>query len=81
MLVAQHWFVLVKYVSKGTYIVLELLLEIMFEWVIISNFEYFVSQHWTLYLSASVMLFAHWQYLLAAGLSLISPPPLYKKDN
>jgi len=75
ILVTQHWFVLLKYVNKPAYIIVQLLLEIWFEWTVISNFEYYILEHWTVYLCAAVMLVAHWEYILSAGLSLIRDVP------
>lgn len=70
VLVMQHWFVLLRYVNKWVYSILELLLEVWFEWVVISDFEYIRSLHWTAAQAAAVMLTAHWLYLLAAVIEL-----------
>lgn len=47
LLLMQHWFVLVSHVSPTVYIILELTLELWFEWTIISEFQHLASNHWT----------------------------------
>ena len=72
VLVIQHWFVLLKYVDEKAYFAIELILEVWFEWSIISQYETYVyTQHWTAPLAAGVMLISHWMYLLAAGIRLV----------
>lgn len=79
-LVVQHWFVLVKYSSHITYVAIELLLEIYFESVVLSNFELFYEQDWIVRHCAATMLFAHWCYLIACGLSLLLTEPNGKEE-
>jgi len=71
ILLMQHWFVLTRYVNSTLYIVSELILEALFEWIVLSNFQYLVANHWTASLAAGVMLVAHWEYLAAAGFSML----------
>lgn len=66
ILVMQHWFVLLRYGNKMLYTVIELSLEVFFEWTVISEFEYFQSMHWVAPMAAASMLVAHWLYLIAA---------------
>ena len=73
VLVVQHWFVLLKYVHFKTYLAIELILELWFEWSIFSQYEtYMYAQHWTAPLAAGVMLVSHWMYLVAAGIRLVA---------
>jgi hypothetical protein len=100
LLLMQHWFVLVRHISNTLYIILELTLELWFEWTIISEFQNLASNHWTasckfpfllfvtshhscislsssvffFTVAAGVMLVAHWEYLLAAGIDLFFKP-------
>jgi hypothetical protein len=69
----QHWFVLLGDVMQlyPVYVVVQLGLEFWFEWLVISNYEYVLDEHWTLALTASTMLFAHWLYFIAAGLNIM----------
>jgi hypothetical protein len=69
----QHWFVLLADVRQlyPVYVVVQLGLEFWFEWLVISNYEFVLDAHWTLALTASTMLFAHWLYLIAAGLDIL----------
>lgn len=60
ILLMQHWFVLVKYINNTAYCVLEILLEVWFEWEVISNLEKYHAIHWTVELIACNMLAAHW---------------------
>ena len=66
----QHLFVLLKYWHQTLYICIEFLLEIWFEWTVLSNFELYGANHWTMELAALSMLVAHWIYLFAAGMTL-----------
>ena len=43
VLIMQHWFVLVKYANVPVYAVIELALEFWFEWIVISEFQYYRS--------------------------------------
>lgn len=70
VLLMQHWFVLLKYVNTLLYTVLELALEVWFEWIVISELEEIFANHWTAALAANCMLVAHWLYLSGATLDL-----------
>jgi hypothetical protein len=69
----QHWFVLLGDVRQlyPVYVVVQLGLEFWFEWLVISNYEYVLDEHWTLALTASTMIFAHWMYFIASGLNIL----------
>lgn len=69
-LVIQHWFVLLKYYNIWLYVVLEVIGEVWFEWSFLSSLENLHNLHWTGGVGSSTMLFAHWMYFLAGGLSL-----------
>ena len=70
-LVLQHSFVFLGDVYEPAYIALQLGLEIWFEWVVLSDFQYLISNHWTTAFAASTMLLAHWLYVIAAGMNLL----------
>ena len=72
ILCVQHLFVLYRHANKNIYILIEIVLEAWFEWSILSNYENIVRNHWTVVLATSVMLFAHWMYFAAGGLSLLN---------
>jgi len=73
VLVVQHWVVLLKYVNQRLYILVELVLEVWFEWSVLSQFETFVDEfHWIIPVAAGGMLFAHWLYMIAAGLGILA---------
>ena len=72
ILVVQHWFVLLRYHFKPLYILIELLLEIWFEWIIFSRLEKWVYEyHLVGPMAAGIMLMAHWMYFVAGGLALL----------
>ena len=71
VLLMQHWFALLHYVNPTLYMLIELLLEAFFEWNIFSNFHENVMTHWSLALTTTVMVSAHWMYLCAAFLELL----------
>jgi hypothetical protein len=73
ILVVQHWFVLLSYVNKWAYMVVELVLEAWFEWTVISDFWYLYEAHWTGALGTGIFLFAHWLYLAGAAAELFVP--------
>jgi len=68
ILLVQHWFVLLKYVNSLAYSVMELVLEVWFEWMIFSQFEYFYPNHWSAAVAGASMIVAHWMYIVAAGI-------------
>ena len=68
-LVVQHWVVSLKYAWKLGYVLVELALEVWWEFEVISNipnFHEFIEQFvlWS-------MLMAHWMYFLGGTLSLV----------
>merc|ERR1711879_1110019 len=70
-LIMQHWIALLKYKFRGVYIVLCLSLEATFEWAVFSGYEsYFYMHDFSCRWSVSMMLVAHWLYLLGAFLEL-----------
>jgi len=73
ILVMQHWFVLLRYGNKVLYTVIELSLEVFFEWTVLSEFEYLMAMHWCVPMAASTMLVAHWLYLVAAFVETVKP--------
>ena len=73
VLVMQHWFVLLRYVNTWLYAGIELLLEAYFEWNVLSDLQHIHTLHWTAGVSASVMLSAHWMYLIAICLEMLFP--------
>jgi len=75
ILCIQHVFVMLRYFHKNIYIIIQTVLEAWFEWSVLSNYESFLNNHWTIALAASVMLFAHWLYFAAAMLSLVGTSP------
>jgi len=76
----QHWFVLVKYRHLITYIAIELLLEVYFQWEVISNLGEFNTDFGIAITRvgrgcALTMLFAHWLYLIGAIIRLFRKKP------
>eukprot|EP00465_Bigelowiella_longifila_P012705 CAMPEP_0185277852 /NCGR_PEP_ID=MMETSP1359-20130426/59613_1 /TAXON_ID=552665 /ORGANISM="Bigelowiella longifila, Strain CCMP242" /LENGTH=751 /DNA_ID=CAMNT_0027872129 /DNA_START=122 /DNA_END=2377 /DNA_ORIENTATION=- len=76
ILVIQHWFVPMKYFNATMFTVIELLLEIWWQWEFFSNFEHFVRDRDIYYdafapAAAACMLFSHWLFLAAAALELL----------
>eukprot|EP00959_Pyramimonas_sp_CCMP1952_P277371 5798729-Pyramimonas_sp.AAC.2 len=71
-LVMQHWFAMVKYANRWVYVGIELVLEVVFEWSVFSNWENLYVLDWTCRHGALVMLCAHWLYLASAALALLA---------
>jgi len=72
ILVVQHWFVMLKYIHEPAYIVIECILEVWFEWSLISQLEVYVYHSaWLLPTAALGMLVAHWFYLSSGFIGLI----------
>jgi hypothetical protein len=67
----QHWFVLLNYGFSTLYVVVETILEVWFEWTVISSLEALHNDHWVAGIVATSMLFAHWLYFIAGGLKLV----------
>lgn len=66
LLVIQHWFALLKYLHDTSYVVIETILEVFFQWSVISQMEQLVYRHtWLAYTSACGMMVAHWLYFIA----------------
>jgi len=72
ILFMQHLFVLLRYVNRFSYIVITIVLEVWFEWAVISHFENLCANHTAAAIAGMTMLVAHWMYLLAGGLNLLS---------
>merc|ERR1712211_97222 len=53
------------------YIVVETILEVWFEWTVLSSLEALHNDHWVAGIVATSMLFAHWLYFIAGGLGLV----------
>ena len=76
VLVAQHWWIWIRYHDETVYTVLELALEVMFEWEVIAALEYYCPRYGYDRLArpaAMTMLFAHWLFLLASGCEILAP--------
>jgi len=71
MLVLQHCFVILSYSNKALFLAIEIVLEYYFQWSIISDFAEIYHLHWTAAWGSSVMVFAHWLYMLGAFLNTI----------
>jgi len=72
VLCVQHWFVLLRYFHKNLYILVEVILEVLFEWTVFSNFERYSSNHWTAAVAAAGMLLAHWMWFTSGTVVLVS---------
>lgn len=70
-LLMQHWFVLLKYNYKNSYIIIVSILEVWFEWASFSSLESYHKQHWVGGVICFSMLAAHWCYFGAGFISLI----------
>lgn len=81
VLCIQHWFVLLKHFHENLYITIEFVLEIWFEWTVLSNFEFYHSNHWTSEVAAIGMLVAHWLWLVAGGIGMFSRSKDSNKDH
>eukprot|EP00549_Striatella_unipunctata_P025994 CAMPEP_0118720086 /NCGR_PEP_ID=MMETSP0800-20121206/29900_1 /TAXON_ID=210618 ORGANISM="Striatella unipunctata, Strain CCMP2910" /NCGR_SAMPLE_ID=MMETSP0800 /ASSEMBLY_ACC=CAM_ASM_000638 /LENGTH=81 /DNA_ID=CAMNT_0006627657 /DNA_START=424 /DNA_END=669 /DNA_ORIENTATION=+ len=55
------------------YCIIELVLDVWFQWTILSAHQYLVSLHWVAAFASVGMLVSHWIYLVAAGLELFVP--------
>eukprot|EP00984_Skeletonema_dohrnii_P025530 scaffold14713_cov135-Skeletonema_dohrnii-CCMP3373.AAC.1 len=66
----QHWFVLLRYRYRYVYVVVEILLELWFEWTVLSSLEVVHKKHWVSGIVATSMLVSHWLYFIAGGLGL-----------
>ncbi|CAB9497867.1 expressed unknown protein [Seminavis robusta] len=75
ILAMQHWFTLLSPIHFASYVAVQILLEVAFEWVIFSELEYLAGNHWVAALSACTMVVAHWQYFLAGAIALTDRAP------
>jgi uncharacterized protein YjeT (DUF2065 family) len=66
----QHWVFFLRYVNKNTYVALEIILEMWFEWVTLSNLEGLFANHWTAALFGGTFLVSHWCFLVAGAIEL-----------
>lgn len=66
----QHWFVLLRYRYLHVYIAVEILLEVWFEWTVLSLLEEVHKEHWVAGIVAVSMLVSHWLYFIAGGLGV-----------
>lgn len=63
VLCAQHSIALLRYWYANTYIGIALALEIWFQWIVFSNIELYVLNHWVVVVAAIGVVFAHWMWL------------------
>ena len=62
----QHCCVLLKYLHEVPYIIIEAILEILFQWSVVSQMEPLVYLHpWLGYTAAYEMMVANWIYWIA----------------
>jgi hypothetical protein len=80
-LVVQHWFVLLKYVDMNLYYTLELCVEAVWEWVMLHNLTQYPCVSWNGRLVGWAMLSAHWLYLFAAAVKVLTPSRRLKKKT
>jgi len=71
ILCLQHSFSLIRYVSVSAHCLLELFLEVWFEWTVFSEFMALRSVHWGLALAAALMLLCHWMFLFSGAVELL----------
>ncbi|CAB9503476.1 expressed unknown protein [Seminavis robusta] len=82
VLIIQHWFVLLEPLNQQAYIAVECLLEVCFEWIVVSQFEvYAYKLHWTVPIAAAGMLISHWMYIGAGLLRFSSGSDILEKQN
>ena len=67
----RHWIVLLKYNYKTQYIVLEIILEFVFEWAAFSSLEKCYDISWIGGVIILSMVFAHWCYFGAGILNVL----------
>jgi hypothetical protein len=71
LLCAQHYFVLLGYWYRTAYIVIVLGLETFFQWILFSNLELYVSNHWTIAVGALAIIFAHRIWICTGTISML----------
>lgn len=69
-LLMQHWGILLKYNYNLAYVVIEVVLEVWFEWNAFSCIENLHELHWMGGVMVASMLFAHWCYFLSGAINL-----------
>ncbi len=79
ILCVQHGFTLLQYFHRTLYILILFILEVFFEWMVISNFELYAYNHWTAELAALTMLISHWIWFCTAATALICDMPSFNK--
>jgi hypothetical protein len=73
LLIVQQHFVLFKYHNMNADIAVEHLLEVLFELMVLSEYQHIRSNHWVGGLAAPTMLVTHWFFLIAAVLEMHLP--------
>jgi hypothetical protein len=74
ILVAQQWFVPLKYVTHTGYNAVQFVLEVAFEWEVIAALPKMVPKNGvdaTVRVCVIIMLVAHWMYLAAACIDIV----------
>ena len=75
-------FVLIKYTNNLAYVVIELIIEVYFEWTIFASYEaFYIQECWLCRQTAAVMLLAHWLFLIAAAFTLTEKPEESRDDG
>ena len=78
----QHWFPLVGYANTNLYAVIQISLEVYFEWSVFSYMDHFYNYHGlALAIVPGVLVVAHWFYLAAAVIELIAPELVEDEDE
>ena len=78
----QHWFPLVAYANTNLYAVIQISLEVYFEWSVFSYMDHFYNYHGlALAIVPGVLVVAHWFYLAAAVIELIAPELVEDEDE
>jgi len=74
--IMQHMFALLKYWNRTAFLVIELMLEVWFEWEVLTNLNAFNSSYGMAITRigrslAMSMLLAHWMYLSGSALNMV----------
>mmetsp|Transcript_8093 Transcript_8093/g.11597 ORF Transcript_8093/g.11597 Transcript_8093/m.11597 type:complete len:248 (-) Transcript_8093:81-824(-) len=72
ILCIQHMIVLMTYFRKCGYILLQVIVEIWFEWTIFLNYEKTISNRWTLVMVVNGDLLSHWVWFLSGSVGLFT---------
>lgn len=78
ILCIQHWFVLLARRNKMIYIVIELILEVWYQWTHWANFHQFAYNHWTAQVASLAMWSAHIIWMISSLLDMFSNSSLRK---